>query len=334
MDQESIATQLCPDCNLDKPVSDFTIAKRVNPRCNRCQNNVRNQKRKMAMEKAKDTTKVCKSCHVEKNGTEFEFGTLWCKPCFSEKDKEANHRPTTEDPDKNCRICELVKPATSFRKRELVCKECNKQKLYKWREENKERFLEICKTYREKEDKKALRRQYLRDKYKNDIESRLLQLYRTRVRECIKKRYYPKNKHFEYEKLLGCNWDMLVSWLEYNMKPEMSWENYGTYWHVDHIQPCARFDFSEDKNRQKCFNWANLAPLEAIENLKKSDSIDEQMIEYYKEKAIQFISERPNLSILTDALPEEFKTLVTSGVLPTKESMKIDSGSEEKSEVR
>ena len=117
------------------------------------------------------------------------------------------------------------------------------------------------------------------------------------------------------------------------MKPEMSWENYGSYWHVDHVQPCARFDFSNDEHRRKCFNWVNLAPLEAVENLKKSDSINEEMIEYYKQRANLFIKQRPNISIMTDALPEELKLLVSSGVLPTKESMKVDSGSEEKSEV-
>lgn len=333
MAQESTPIQLCPDCNMDKPVSDFTIAKRVYPRCRRCQNDINNRKRKEAKERVKDTTKVCKVCHVEKNGIEFEFRTLTCKLCFCEKDKEANHRPSAEDPDKHCRVCQETKQATAFRKRELVCKECNKKKLYKWREENKERFLEICKTYREKEDKRELRRKYLRDKYKNDIESKLLQRYRTRVRLCIKKKYYPKNKHFEYGQLLGCNWDVLVSWLEYNMTPEMSWENYGTYWHVDHVQPCARFDFSEEENRRKCFNWTNLAPLEAVENLRKSDSINEVMIEHYKQRAIQYLREYPYTSILTDALSDDMKSLISSGVLPTKESMKVDSGSEEKSEV-
>ncbi len=327
-----MATQLCSDCHTEKPASDFIIAKRVYPRCNRCQNNIRNQKRKEAKEKVKEITKVCKVCHVEKNGTEFEFGTLTCKPCFSKQNREAVNRPSLEDPDKTCRACQLTKAATEFRKRELVCKACNTQKLYKWREENKERFLEICKTYRDKEDKKALRRQYLREKYKNDIESRLLQRYRTRVRECIKKKYYPKGKHFEYDKLLGCSWDILALWLEYNMKPEMSWENYGTYWHVDHVRPCAKFDFANEEQRRKCFSWTNIAPLEAIENIKKRDSINEEMIEYYKQRAIVFIHDHSD-TIQTDALPEEMKQLVSSGVLSTKESVKADSGSEEKSEV-
>ena len=312
----------CPDCEIEKDESMFISGKRVMGRCLQCQNALLSKKRKEDKENAVNITKVCKNCNAEKNGAEFEFGTLLCKPCFREKDKEANHRPLETDPDKTCKRCEVTKPATMFRKRELTCKECNKQSLYKWREENKERFLQICKTYRDKDEKKELRAMYLKKKYAEDIKFRLETLYRNRVKLCIKKKFCPKNTSFDYDGLLGCEWDVLIQWLEFNMKSDMSWENYGTYWHVDHVFPCALFDFSDEKERIKCFNWTNLTPLEAIENIKKSDNLDIELVQYYKAKAIDFIKQNPNMKILTDALPDDIKLMVKSGALTTKDDMK------------
>jgi hypothetical protein len=324
----------CPVCNIEKEDAEFVYGKRILIRCLPCQNKQRCEKRKVIKENAKETTKTCKVCNTEKNGAEFELGTLYCKLCFSEKEKEANHRPTETDPDKTCITCNTTKSATMFRKRELVCKECSTQKLYEWRENNKERFLEICKTYREKENKKALRNQNRKKKYAEDIKFKLVQLYRTRVRLCIKKKFYPVNTAFDYAGLLGCEWQTLIQWLEFNMKPGMTWENYGPYWHVDHVYPCALFDFSKETDRIKCFNWTNLTPLESIENLKKSDHLDIDLIQHYRKRAIEFIQQVPNIEILTDSLPDDVQLLVKSGALTTKDDVKALSGSEEKSEVR
>ena len=326
--------KLCPDCNIEKPIDDFKNSQRTLPRCKPCQNIARCKKRKESKAKADTITKICKQCNTEKNGSEFEFGTLLCKLCFSEKDKEANHRPSVTDPDKTCKTCNISKSATMFRKRELVCKECNKKKLYEWRENNKERFLEICKTYRDKDDKKVLRNTNRREKYLNSIQYKLTQIYRNRVRVCVKTQSFPKNHHIDYEEMLGCNWDLLMNWLEFNMKPDMSWKNYGSYWHVDHVYPCSLYDFSVEENRLKCFNWTNLTPLEANENLKKSNKLDIDLIQHYRKRAIEFIQQNPTISILTDSLPDDIKILVTSGALTTKDTMKVVSGSGEKSEVR
>jgi hypothetical protein len=48
----------------------------------------------------------------------------------------------------------------------------------------------------------------------------------------------------------------------------MSWDNYGK-WHVDHIRPCASFDLSDKEQVLQCFNWRNLQPMWASENMSK-----------------------------------------------------------------
>ena len=56
----------------------------------------------------------------------------------------------------------------------------------------------------------------------------------------------------------------------------MSFENYGK-WHVDHIKPCAKFDFTKPEEQVKCFHYTNLQPLWAIDNIKKEQSMTDQL---------------------------------------------------------
>jgi hypothetical protein len=73
-------------------------------------------------------------------------------------------------------------------------------------------------------------------------------------------------------KLLGCDIQWLVAWLEIQFQPGMTWANYGPIWHVDHKRPCASFDLSDPKQQRLCFHWTNLQPLFGFENLSKGYS--------------------------------------------------------------
>jgi hypothetical protein len=53
----------------------------------------------------------------------------------------------------------------------------------------------------------------------------------------------------------------------------MSWKNYGK-WHIDHIRPCSSFDLSDPQQQRTCFNYSNLQPLWAKDNLNKSNKLD------------------------------------------------------------
>lgn len=71
--------------------------------------------------------------------------------------------------------------------------------------------------------------------------------------------------------LIGCSVEELKTHLEKQFQPGMTFENYGA-WHVDHIRPCASFDLQDPKQAAECFNWRNLQPLWAADNIRKSDS--------------------------------------------------------------
>lgn len=77
------------------------------------------------------------------------------------------------------------------------------------------------------------------------------------------------NRH--WEDLVGFTINQLRKHLERQFSPEMNWENYGTYWHIDHIIPISAFNFEkpEDIDFRLCWSLKNLRPLEAKQNISK-----------------------------------------------------------------
>jgi hypothetical protein len=73
--------------------------------------------------------------------------------------------------------------------------------------------------------------------------------------------------------LTGCSIAELRYHLEDQFKRGMTWANYGRVWHIDHIIPCAKFDFTDERQQRLCFHYLNLQPLRARENLRKQDKL-------------------------------------------------------------
>ena len=72
--------------------------------------------------------------------------------------------------------------------------------------------------------------------------------------------------------LVGCSIKYLKQYLERKFKPDMTWKNHGRFgWHIDHIRACSRFDLSDLSQQKKCFNYTNLQPLWAKDNIRKSN---------------------------------------------------------------
>lgn len=79
------------------------------------------------------------------------------------------------------------------------------------------------------------------------------------------------------------SWELLVDFsleelkihLETRFRDGMTWENYGHFWHIDHIHPISKFRItSEDcADFKNCWSLENLQPLLAIENLSKGNKI-------------------------------------------------------------
>ncbi|MFL2517232.1 MAG: hypothetical protein ACJ0GX_11785, partial [Parasynechococcus sp.] len=108
---------------------------------------------------------------------------------------------------------------------------------------------------------------------KNDPQFKLHVRLNTRISDVLKKQGMVKAA--KTSQLIDAEIADFKAYLSANWEEGMSWDNYGKDgWHVDHIRPCASFDLTEEEQQLACFNWRNLRPMWASENISKSDNYD------------------------------------------------------------
>jgi 5-methylcytosine-specific restriction endonuclease McrA len=78
----------------------------------------------------------------------------------------------------------------------------------------------------------------------------------------------------------------LKEWLKFNFSNGMTFDNYGTYWHMDHVIPCSLFNLTNHEDINNCFKWTNIQPLLSKINLIKNNK--EEVINHW-EKNLQFL---------------------------------------------
>ncbi|MFA1819029.1 hypothetical protein ACDX78_02295 [Virgibacillus oceani] len=151
-----------------------------------------------------------------------------------------------------------------------VYREENREKVAarkrKYQEENREIIKAKRKKYyqKHKEERSAYFAEYQRKRLKNDSHFRLKYVLRRRVLHALN----GEIKSGRTLDLIGCSVRDLKKHLEKQFQPGMSWSNYGE-WHIDHIRPCASFNLADEDQQKECFNYKNLQPLWAAENLEK-----------------------------------------------------------------
>ncbi len=177
--------------------------------------------------------------------------------------------------------------SNSERSKQWREKNSERVKQYKklWRQRKKEEIKNYMADYKQKnkEKIKQQRKEY-RQKYKKEISAEKLLIIQTnpkaRIDNCfrvsvagdLKRNGLSKNRH-GWEKLVGYSKEQLMEHLEKRFTPEMNWQNYGSYWHIDHIKPKSwfKYNFFEDQEFKKCWALENLQPLEATKNLSKNN---------------------------------------------------------------
>ena len=146
-----------------------------------------------------------------------------------------------------------------------------------YRKENLEKLRENDRKYNEirrqdpkyKEWYNAYRREYDRKKRQTDPEFRLRSNVSRRVREML-----TQDKSDSAMKYVGCDVQQLKTHLEARFEENMTWENYGSFWHIDHIIPCNSWNLKNVFEQFCCFNYRNLQPLWGIDNITKNDKFD------------------------------------------------------------
>lgn len=264
-------TKICKTCNEEKDISLFYYQKRECKSCN-------NKKRRVNKELT--GTKTCVRCGEERDIKRFRPTRNVCNDClyddrktymkdYYEKNKkewkEKEHlrnkkkiEELDESKTKECRDCKENKSIIEFRLNRNRCKDCERK----------------------------FNREYVLDRRHNDPICKIIYNCRNRLLSAIGK----QNKKQETVSYLGEDINNIKKWLEFCFVDTMTWDNQGSFWHIDHVIPVSRFNLKNEEDVIRCFNWKNLSPLTKKENLTKSNNILPSQIQEHINKLRLFIS--------------------------------------------
>ena len=168
-------------------------------------------------------------------------------------------------------------------------KEYCSRRAKKYNYENREKIKESTKKYRKEKGEfcrartrdwyhrnkeRVIKRTmaYSKKRYQNNFSVRMMHVARARIYSILKGKTI--GKFTSTAKLVGCTPKFLKEYLEKKFLKGMTWDNYGIKgWHVDHIKPCASFDFNCPVQQLACCHYSNLQPLWALDNIKKGAKI-------------------------------------------------------------
>ena len=198
--------------------------------------------------------KQCNKCENYKSNDEYRKYTdrensysKTCKKCLNEEDKirkQKLRQKKRETLKAKCELCEEEKVLKEFTKlkkfyKTKICISCYPEFLTKQKNA-------WCKNER-----------------LTNINYRLKKSLAARLRSVIVKNDTTMN-------YIGCNIQYLREWFEFNFTSEMNWDNYGSYWSIDHIIPVCKFDLTIEDEKLKCWNWTNLMPVQLLKKVDKN----------------------------------------------------------------
>jgi len=256
-----------------------------------------------------ENSKTCTTCGVDKPLTEYhndKRGRLGkgatCKPCKAIKQKAYRD----------------LKGETLLEKKRAYYK-ANKQQAREWgieyRKKNKEVLAEKNKAFREKnkERLRAKHKEYYQ-KNKEHIKAKANAYYAENREHVIERnnkyererrqrdpifRLMLNTKGAVYKALvregggkygsktldaLPFTIDELKAHLQSQFDETMTWDNYGSCWHVDHIYPLSALPYDSLDHPHFSLVWDlnNLRPLSAEENVRKQAQLTEPIPEHIK----------------------------------------------------
>ena len=205
--------------------------------------------------------------------------------------------------EKVCIKCNLTKDISLFVKTKNSCKDCERQYKKDYRRKNsaylrdkhreyyinnREKIIDIQSAYYTNNKKKKIEYQktyailnkekiakykmeYQRNRRNTDPIFKLKYIVGRFIRNSLKCKGLSKNK--KTIDILGCDIQFFKNYIENMFVDNMSWENYGKVWDIDHIIPLSTAVTEEDV--LKLNHYINLQPLDSYINRNvKRDRLD------------------------------------------------------------
>jgi hypothetical protein len=223
----------------------------------------------------------CRSCMHEYNiiaKPRKEGGKIWKLKLREEGKKWCNR----------CGEIKLLNEFSNLKSREHIdgkatfCRKCKSETDKKYKNNPKYRNVILQKKREEYHTKKhtaeyieyykmrASKRNYS-EEYKR-VRSDELRLFKTRVRSRVNT-YFKKNRDWIKKdtksiELLGVDYFVAKEFIERQFLKGMTWENYGTDWHIDHVIPLDAAGRDLEMVKKLCY-YQNLMPMWWKDNLAK-----------------------------------------------------------------
>ena len=223
----------------------------------------------------------CGKCTVFKSLDRFGYSkSTWdklrptCKDCLTQENIDKKEQRT----EYNKQYWQDTKEEQSSKSKKW--REANpekvKENMKKWLEDNKEHKKQKDKEYREShwEEKKAYIRDWKRRNYHKLKDEGGVKFAEQKIKSNIGRRIREILGQDKSEVCLtytGCSLEKLRIHLESTFVEGMSWDNYGSRWHIDHKLPCAAFNQKNPVELSACWYYKNLQALWADDNIRKKD---------------------------------------------------------------
>ena len=273
-------TKICRTCGVEKDLINFT--KRAdrsdgyNIHCKTCNNKSRAIKRKKEGIKTRDeqkkerlekinnvltnNAKICSECGFEKELINFykdkKVADGYCSRCT-----DCENMRTSEYYEKNR---DKISVKSHNRYIENIEKYKIRSDIYYKNNPYKKRKKNIT-WYKNNRLKRNL---YVKRKYKTDTIFKLKTNIRNLIRISFKNKSYKKSKNAVA--ILGCEFEQFKIYIENQFDEFMTWENYGSYWEYDHLEPLSRA--RNEKEVIALNHFTNIRPFEKKANIAKSDN--------------------------------------------------------------
>ena len=200
----------------------------------------------------------CKNGHIDKR----YINTGVCYACK----RDINKRNRTNNPETSKAL--MKRQYEKYRDKKI-------QSSYKWAKNNPEKVRETKRKNKFKYKSKYLQAENIKNKEKRDQDPyyRFNRNLSKQIWEILKGKKNGKS----WKRFVDFKIDDLIESIEKKFGEGMTWENYGTFWELDHIIPLNHFkslDITDEEKVRLAWRLDNLQPLECSLNRSKLDKLN------------------------------------------------------------
>ena len=258
-------TKCCSVCKEQKPKSEFTVDKsskdKLGYRCFLCRKEYRSTRKEKIVAYNKqyrvdnrERRRLYNIDYISKNQEKMKLAEIKYKKENSEKIKE-RQKSYYSKPE--------VKEIYKKRSAEYEKTEKAKERRRIYREKNKHIYREATKKYNDKN--RSMLTEKHRKRMKTDPIYRLKRKIRDAIKNALRKKGYSKSG--PTQKILGCDYDFFIQYIESQFKKGMTWENAT----IDHIKPLKSAKTEEEVLLLN--HYTNLQPMFGPDNSSKKDKL-------------------------------------------------------------